>query len=80
MGLAGVAEWMPGTALLWDSGRFWRGTDRSESYGAISSVERRKSFRWGRGSGMLRGRRMQLGVEGLRARRRRRGLVERASE
>ena len=56
-------EWMPGKALLWDrGGGSGGGRIRSESYGAISSVEQRKSFRWGVGSGMLRGRRMQLGV------------------
>ena len=54
-------KWMPGKARFGTGGGSGGGRIRSESNGAISSVEQRKSFRWGVGSGMLRGRRMQLG-------------------
>ena len=51
----------------------------SGSYGAISSVEQRKSFKWGVGLGMLRDRRLRLGESGLMTNPRR-GWVEKASE
>ena len=37
------------------------GLIRSESYGAMSSVEQRNRFRWDVGSEILKGRRVQLG-------------------
>ena len=45
-----------GGALRWDRLRI-----HGVSYGAISTMEQSQSFRWGVGSWMWRGRRMQLG-------------------